>query len=620
MGDRVKLPRAWGGGVAGSLFCRTLMLLAGAGQLLAARSLKAQETPATQQAGPTRLVQREDGRWQLLRNGVEFRIRGAGGEASLELLAELGGNSGRTWGVDDSTLARLDEAGRHGVALTLGIWLEHEGKGFRYDDPGQTAQQLETVIDAVERYRNHPALLMWGIGNEMEGPDGSNRAVWNHIESIASRIKAIDPDHPVMTVIAEIGGGKVAAIQDQCPSIDVIGINSYGGAASLAQRYREAGGRKPYVVTEFGPHGPWETGRNAFGAVEEETSTAKASQYQEKMRAIENDTELCLGSYAFLWGHKQEATATWFGMLLADGSRTAAADTMTAFWRGRPAENLCPAITAIAWRGTSDVLPGEGLEASLQATDPGNDPLSVQWLVLEEAGEYITGGDFQKAPPQLDDVVVEGTLSGATVKAPAKPGIYRLYVFVRDGHGGVATGNLPFRVRSQQEPVATAALPCAVYADGSAGPWHPAGWMGNTADLTLDPDCGIQPHAGTTCLQVRYGHPREWAGVVWQDPPGDWGQLAGGRDLTQARQLTFWARGSAGGEKIRFGVGLVKPDQPFPDSGLKEIDPITLETDWKSYRIDLNGIDLGCIKSAFWFSFEGQGAPLEFWLDDITFE
>ena len=51
-----------------------------------------------------------------------------------------------------------------------------------------------------------------------------------------------------------------------CPDIDIVGINSYGGAASVPERYRKAGGTKPYILTEFGPPGRWEIEATAWGA------------------------------------------------------------------------------------------------------------------------------------------------------------------------------------------------------------------------------------------------------------------------------------------------------------------------------------------------------------------
>src|SRR5438128_2070126 len=77
------------------------------------------------------------------------------------------------------------------------------------------------------------------------------------INSLSTIVKELDPHHPTMTVIAEAGGDKIKNLHRLCPEIDIIGINSYGGAATLGERYKKAGGTKPYVLTEFGPLGIW---------------------------------------------------------------------------------------------------------------------------------------------------------------------------------------------------------------------------------------------------------------------------------------------------------------------------------------------------------------------------
>src|SRR5262245_32404770 len=56
----------------------------------------------------TELVQR-DGKWQLLRDGKPYFIKGVGGSGPKAMLAELGGNSFRTWGADNLG-PQLDEA------------------------------------------------------------------------------------------------------------------------------------------------------------------------------------------------------------------------------------------------------------------------------------------------------------------------------------------------------------------------------------------------------------------------------------------------------------------------------------------------------------------------------
>src|SRR6266511_521872 len=76
------------------------------------------------------LIVRCSAGWRLLRDGKPYFIKGAGGGASKALLAHLGGNSFRTWGVGDETMRQLDEAQKLGLTVTLGIWLRHESDGF----------------------------------------------------------------------------------------------------------------------------------------------------------------------------------------------------------------------------------------------------------------------------------------------------------------------------------------------------------------------------------------------------------------------------------------------------------------------------------------------------------
>jgi hypothetical protein len=330
--------------------------------IVLAAFLTGQATGARAQtkAVPVRVVEAR-GKAQLVRDGRPYLAKGAGGDGSLELLAKSGGNSTRTWGVEGLE-KRLDEAQRLGLTVAVGIWLGHERHGFNYGDPAQVARQAEEVRRVVLKYKDHPAVLVWGLGNEMEG-EGTNPAVWSAINGLASMVKRLDPDHPTMTVIAELGrdGVKVKNLHRLCPAIDVVGINSYAGAASVPRRYREAGGTKPFLLTEYGPPGSWETPRNSWGAAPELSSTAKADYYR---RGHEAGTQ-GLGSYAFLWGTKQEATATWFGMLLPDGSRLGAVDALAELWTGKPPENHVPAITSLTLDGPERVPLGSTVHVRL---------------------------------------------------------------------------------------------------------------------------------------------------------------------------------------------------------------------------------------------------------------
>ena len=112
-------------------------------------------------------LQNEHGNWQLMRGGEPYYVKGAGGSsASLEGLAAAGANSNRTWGVGDKTRARLDEAHRNGLTVAVGIWLEHERlEKLDYSNADQVEEQAQQVLGHVEALKDHPAVLVWGIGN-----------------------------------------------------------------------------------------------------------------------------------------------------------------------------------------------------------------------------------------------------------------------------------------------------------------------------------------------------------------------------------------------------------------------------------------------------------------------
>ena len=110
--------------------------------------------------------------YQLRREGQPYFIRGAGGDEKLwGKLAASGGNSVRLWG-DDRLGEQLDLARREGLTVTAGIWLPQIRQGFDYTDAQAVAGLREHVRRTVLRYKDHPALLLWALGNEMEDPQG----------------------------------------------------------------------------------------------------------------------------------------------------------------------------------------------------------------------------------------------------------------------------------------------------------------------------------------------------------------------------------------------------------------------------------------------------------------
>ena len=579
---------------------------------------------AKAQSVTVKLVQ-DNGAFHLLREGKPYFVKGGGGDASKQLLHDIGGNSFRTWGADNLD-AQLNAAQKLGLTVTIGIWLGHKEHGFNYSNPDQVAEQYEQAKAAVMKYRNHPALLLWAVGNEMEGDDKDSGGIWSAVNNIASMIKKLDPNHPTMTVVAELGGEKVKHIHRLCPDVDIIGINSYGGGPSLAKRYKEAGGTKPYLVTEYGPPGTWETGKDGAGVVPELTSTEKAERYRTTYKETIAGQPLCLGSYAFTWGSKQEATATWFGMLLSDGARLGAVDAMQELWSGKPAANKCPNLNSLQRVGEEQVEPGAKAGATLDVNDPEGDALTVKWVLQRDADTHGTGGDTEPAPPTYPDAIVSADLKHAELKMPTISGTYRLFAFVHDTHGGAAVANVPFVVKGGDAAPAAAAhkakLPVIVYAQGkfNYAAYTPSGYMGNAGAIKMNEQSIVQPHSGKVCLQIDFKGRNDWGGVVWQDPPNDWGDHAGGQDLTGAAKLSFWARGEKGGEVVTFLCGIINSDKTYFDTAQTKLDKIALTKDWKQYTIDLKGRNLTRIKTGFGWTLAAGDAPVTFYLDDVKFE
>ncbi len=389
----------------------------------------------------------------LAKDGEPYTILGVGGSADLELLVRYGGNTVRTWDGEDIK-PMMDKAHALGVSVVVGIWLEHQRRGFDYHDPENRKAQLERVEQLVKELRGHPALLAWGVGNELELGGSMDTAI-EQINDAAAVIKSLDTDHPTMAVVAEIGDDKAIRIQNECPDIDFIGINSYGGLGSLSSRVQQQGYTGAYAITEFGPVGHWESGNSPWGAPYEQSSSAKAGFIKTNYKnTIEpNLGKQCLGSFAFLWGNKQEKTETWYGLLLPTGETTESVDVLSELWTGQRPANVAPRVTQLDL-GDADagqLRPGQRIRAQLTASDPDGDELRVQWRVIPESGAKSAGGDFESTiePAQIE-VEAEGTL-GARITLPERAGAYRLFATVRDGRGHGGTINLPILIQEKNE-------------------------------------------------------------------------------------------------------------------------------------------------------------------------
>ena len=406
--------------------------------------------------GPAKVEIRQTGdRYQLYVDRQPFFIRGAGLEfGNQEKLAAHGGNSFRTWRTEngrDSGQKVLDRALKNGLYVTMGLEVARERHGFKYDDDAAVARQLAEIKADVLKYRNHPALLLWGIGNELN-LNATNPKVWDAVNEISKMIHEVDTSHLTMTMLAGINADLVRQIKARAPDLDLLGIQMYADIVNLPRYLRETGWTGPYLVTEWGATGHWEVGKTDWGAPLENDSTTKADWYLKRYQtAILPDQRQCLGSYVFLWGQKQERTPTWYGVFLDSGEETAAIDTMHHIWNGAWPANRSPRLEG-AWldgktaQQNIHLKPGQSYAAKVQVQDPDNDPLTCSWEVLEESTARTTGGDFESRPKSLAGLIDQPRKDQITLRAPTNSGAYRLFVYAFDGQGHAAHANIPFYV------------------------------------------------------------------------------------------------------------------------------------------------------------------------------
>lgn len=431
--------------------------------LLGLSFVSACQDSADKPDGPIRAEIRQiDGRYQLLREGMPFYIHGAGLEfGDIESLARHGANSFRTWRTDngrDTGMEVLDRAHANGLAVTMGLEIARErpgqGRGvfgFDYDDEAAVAEQLAAVREEVLKYKDHPALLIWGIGNELN-LGATNPRVWNAVNEISEMIHELDPNHLTTTMLAGIGPETVRDIKERAPDLDLLSIQMYADIVNLPRYIKEAGWDGPYMVTEWGATGHWEVSNTSWGAPIENNSTVKADYYRLRyMEAIASDTTQCVGSYVFLWGQKQERTPTWYGLFLESGEKTETVDVMYNIWNETWPDNRAPKLMAATLNGmsaTDNIMlePGRVYSASVQTSDPDNDVLTYHWEIKAESTDLGEGGDEESTPPSLTDVIENPTEAEITLAAPNTPGAYRLFVYAFDGNGGAAHANIPLYV------------------------------------------------------------------------------------------------------------------------------------------------------------------------------
>jgi hypothetical protein len=407
---------------------------------------------------PVKIVEVAGG-YQLQRGGRPYQINGAGMHANeIAVFAAHGGNSLRTWGTgSDGVTGRqlLDEAAKYGVTVALCLDLGRERHGFDYDDEEAVARQLEYARQEVLKYKDHPALLLWIIGNELNH-SYSNPRVFDAIDDISRMIHEVDGNHPTTTALTGFSSELVATAEARASDLDFLSFQLYAALDQLPQKMKDVGYSKPFMITEWGATGHWEVVKTPWGAPIEMNSSEKAQRFLQRYETVIADKpEQIIGSYVFFLGQKQERTPTWYGLLLEDGSGTEAMDVMHYIWNGDWPENRAPIVNGMQLDAKSAyqnvvLESGEQYAASIDAVDPGGGALTYRWQLMRESAATQIGGDPETVPEIISTAIEDQGEGNIVLEVPDETGAYRLFAYVYNSTGLAGHANIPFFVESSR--------------------------------------------------------------------------------------------------------------------------------------------------------------------------
>ena len=581
------------------------------------------------------IVKKDNGKWQLYVDDKPFNVKGVtfGGDADkatigakLKDLKFLGVNTIRIWGSNETTKVLLDSANAYGIKVMVGIWLRHGRPGMEADDSFDYLTDKKGMDDmyrdamlAVERYKDHPGLLFFGVGNEVFlniATDEEKKVYAQFLEKICSDIKKADPNHPVCSVEAWTFGLKWW--KEYAPSVDIYGLNVYGaGVNQIPAEIEKEGIDKPYVITEYGVSGEWEAKDDKNGLKVEPGDQAKYDVIGKGYNDWITSKPNCLGMYVFHYEKNENFGAVWLLMYYGNSYRPAYWATREAYTGKKPINNI-PVISNYEFP-VSEGTSGTWVKVNIGVTDVENDALEITFHYNQRNGS-------RARRDQINKLESRGNLKdGFEILLPKENGLIKVYAFAKDSFNNLGIAQTSFVIKNGLRadkfiPGAKTKLPFYIYKDGKDLPYIPSAYMGDFQFMRVDAENKNFVKEGEAALRVSYGSGAGWLGLGFVDPVNDWGDKAGGFDISGATKFTFWAKASSDEASATIGYGMIEDNKEFYDTD-KQSKKIMLTTEWKKYEINISkSADLRCIKTGLLIYSTAIGKPFSIYVDEVRFE
>ena len=395
-------------------------------------------------------IEGKKGSWYLTLNGKPFELKGVGinygygtyGQDFMKMAKEMGANTVRSWNYTQGVLGKsyLDHAQKNGLYVASWMWLnpaKDEYKTISYKKGSPYRKRCrERVLRWVNDLKNHPALLMWGLGNEViffSKSEEEKIAFARFLNELCEMIHNIDPNHPI--IYASMEAQALPYLVKYTPELDIIGMNTYSSLISMHKRWEMTGFNKPYILTEFGPVNKWGVSKDVNGLPMDPPDWHKARQYKRFFKDINKYKGYCLGGFVFHLGELCQWTDSWWNLTWGRLKRPSYWVAYEAYTGEKP-QNRPPKINSVGLSKQNNIKPFEEITVEVDAEDPDGDSLTIDYDL-----RTVKEGIVQRRVEEYYEELAIPTESGFKLKAPSCEGTFILYILVKDGHGNVAIAN-----------------------------------------------------------------------------------------------------------------------------------------------------------------------------------
>tara|TARA_B100001115_G_scaffold132499_1_gene100208 strand:- start:1515 stop:2789 length:1275 start_codon:yes stop_codon:yes gene_type:complete len=382
-------------------------------------------------------------------DGQVHEIKGLAGHTHLREAHDIGANTIRTY--DTTGLqAILDSAHHYKLKVVAGIWLPKSHVPWLYKNEVQRIKLSKELAALGRKYRDHPALLSWCLGNELIFYDLMDFDFSRTYNRLLDSLRSGDPEHPIGTAFANYGHKAILNFALKIRSVDYLIINTFGRLPKLSEDMNDLDflWSKPFLIGEFGENGPWETEWTKWGAPLEPSSSQKAEITGRRFKELPREHPNFLGALFFNWGWRHEQTHTWFNVFSKDGERSALYYALAMQYGDSPVPEI-PKIKSLKIDHSTKANnfwfeSNQWHEAQLEIPESLNkDSLEIRWSIRTEDWFFLKAD----SPPPLPDLIeCAKDRQKIRFKTPSKAGPFRLYVSIHNRSRHFAAANLPFYV------------------------------------------------------------------------------------------------------------------------------------------------------------------------------